>query len=43
MSYGVYDKDEDRKNFTFQQGIVDAGKLEKFGSSKISGQVKYAR
>jgi len=43
MSYGVYDKDEDRKNFTFQQGIYDGGKIEKFDSSKIREQVKYAR
>jgi Ni,Fe-hydrogenase I large subunit len=43
MSFGVYDKDEDRENFTFQQGVVDAGKVEKFDSSKIREQVKYAR
>ncbi len=43
MSYGVYDKNEDRNSFTFEQGIVDAGKLEKFDSSKIREQVKYSR
>ncbi len=43
MSYGVYDKDEERKSFTLQQGIVDGMKLEKFDSSKIREQVKYAR
>ena len=43
MTYGVYDKDGDRKDFLFEQGISDAGKLEKFDSSKIREQVKYAR
>jgi len=43
MSYGVYGKDEERKDFTFERGIFDGGKLEKFDSSMIREQVKYAR
>ena len=43
MTYGVYDQVGDRKNFLFEQGVADAGKLEKFDSSKIREQVKYAR
>jgi len=43
MSFGVYDKDEDRKDFLFEQGIVDGSKLEKLDTSKIREQVKYAR
>ena len=42
MSYGVYDKDEERKEFMLEQGIFD-GKLEEFDSKKIREQVKYAR
>jgi len=43
MSVGVYDKDEDRKEFLFERGIFDRNKLEQFDSSKIREQVKYAR
>ncbi|HOK03376.1 MAG TPA: nickel-dependent hydrogenase large subunit [Spirochaetota bacterium] len=43
LSYGVFDKDEDRKSFMFEQGVITAGKLEKFDSSKIREQIKYAR
>jgi len=43
LSYGVFDKDEDRKAFMFEQGTVVGGKLEKFDSAKIREQIKYAR
>ncbi|HPS59290.1 MAG TPA: nickel-dependent hydrogenase large subunit [Spirochaetota bacterium] len=43
MSYGLFDKDEDRKNFMFEQGLVSGGKLEKLDTSKIREQVRYAR
>jgi ferredoxin hydrogenase large subunit/hydrogenase large subunit len=43
LSYGVFDKDEDRKDFMFEQGLVTGGKLEKFDSSEIREQIKYAR
>lgn len=43
MSYGLFDKDEDRKNFMFEQGLVYGNKLEKLDTSKIREQVKYAR
>jgi len=44
LSYGVFDKDEDRKEYMFEQGVVYGGaKLEKFDSAKIREQVKYSR
>ncbi len=43
LSYGVFDKDEDRKEFMFEQGLISGGKLLKLDSSKISEHVKYAR
>lgn len=48
MSYGVYEsedykQDDKSRKFTFEQGIYDGGKLEKFDSGKIREQVKYAR
>lgn len=43
LSYGVFDRDEDRKKFMLEQGVFTGGKLETFDSAKIREQVKYAR
>jgi len=43
MSYGVFDKDEDQKDFMFEQGVFVNGKVKKFDPSLIKEQVKYAR
>jgi Ni,Fe-hydrogenase I large subunit len=43
MSYGLFDKDEDRKSFMFEQGVYTGNKIFKFDSSRIREQVKYAR
>jgi len=43
LSYGVFDKDSDHKEFMFERGAYVNGKVQKFDSAKIREHVKYAR
>ncbi len=43
LSFGVFDKDEDQKDFLFEKGVYVGGKTSEFNSSEIREHVKYAR